>query len=287
MRVLMTTSYEAGGKWLLSRIQLHRIKKLPIKTFYQDHLDKKTLPKSKNLMVQVKYGNAIKLKSFPNRWNKIINITRHPLDVLVNILLDAQIRGDKLSRIYNVTPNHPVIAAFISSKGFIDKIELSLSMNKMPSVFNFRYEDIASDPESFFYEICKILQIDECLYGQTYKHYPTNLVTAPEKDNFQRTTAGIWRRLITPEQAECLIRHLGFDLSSYGYESSLQYSLSREEADKNYFELLINEMSTSLSSFVNEYINQNQACNHPVAREIFLINENFKNISSTLKKGSR
>lgn len=274
----------SGSDWLANRIALHRVNKLPFNSIKQNYLDKRLLPKDRRpLLVKIENGNPKNIISFFNKWNMMINITRHPLDVLVNIFLDNQIRSLKLSKIFNSTPNHPIAAAYISSKDFKEKIKLSFLMSKIEKVKTYNYETISRDSSLFLNRILEDVGVDHLIDDRTLmNHYPSNLIYPPVKSGLKRESSELWKKIITPEQAETLIRHIGFDLKSFGYESSLDYSLTRDEGDKNYIILLTNETVLNFENFLNLYINQNQTCNHNIATDVFKIKTKFTELIAML-----
>lgn len=196
-----------------------------------------------------------------------MTVTRHPFDVLINVLLAANLDietntywGDSLFQfekvLINVIPRHPIVLQYAAFSRFKDLLAISSRWKHNEGTFSLTFEGLADNPVREMERVldCDRFQIDVPIEEIIDRQKKRRLgQPAAATLSFTSATSGIWRRLIPAIQAERLESLLSTQMMDLGYQSDPDLTLTADEADINWYRLIAREQIRPLKESLQNY----------------------------------
>lgn len=229
-----------------------------------------------------------------------ITVTRHPFDVLINLLLTANVDVETNTHwvdslfqfekaLANVTPRHPMVLQYAASSRFKDLLAISSRWKNNEGTYSLTFEGLANNPQREMENIVdhNRFQIDvpveEVIERQKKRRLgqPTSATL-----DFCPATSGSWRYLIPAIQAERLASLLSHQMIDLGYQSDPDLSLTADEADANWYRLMASEAIRPLTESLQNYQVQRQVIGVDIDTSLQELALRLDSINQLLKSSS-
>ena len=300
-RFIVAATPKSGGEWVAGL--LSNISGSVLKNFQR--IDSHVLAET------TKQNEVITTRELPN--NSLIDyidragfqkitVIRHPFDVLINLLLAANVDSETSTywrdsalqtekRLRNVMPRHPMFLEYAVSSRFKDLLAISSLWKKNVSTHSLTFEGLAYAPLRELERVvdCKRFTI-EVPIAEIIDKKKKGQPSPPSTLSFTSATSGVWRRLIPAIQAERLASHLSIQMTDLGYESDPDIRLTADDADANWYKFMAGEQIRPLTESLQNYLAQRQVIGVEVDISlqvlVFQINSiiNLINLSSTSRE---
>lgn len=190
---------------------------------------------------------------------RVVNITRHPFDVLISILhfcwFEPQTdhwllgSGGNERSILGAMPRSRCFIEYATGPRAAELLAVSCDWWQFPKVLSVRYEALVQDPYKVFQEIQAQLGPIRCPSLKTVleNNRIDRLQSRSTNNHFWKGKPGLWRKLLTATEVQELRAALDPILDRLGYCAEPDPHLTPSQADRNWITLVGEDLRQKLS----------------------------------------